>query len=253
LATPPHVASANADLLSERPPRQVVANEPLLSDAMVALVRQALAAGQLARRDVLRAVSNTLYEPECLRLDMVQWLADTGLTEAMGEAARPLSPCPFSRADLREADERNEIAVVVPAGLQREHLATAFDMQHWALGEPNVTSVRAAHDEWLLVSAQDDLSYLGDSCADGVATASGEGKSGLGLEEYVLFAQRYRYLTGKLPDRADWTWLPQSSYVSSLVLCGGFPAYNDLFVNVWPWTECQGGIGFRTARRFTPL
>ncbi len=31
----------------------------------------------------------------------------------MGGAARPLSPCPFSEKDLRSADERNDIPIVI--------------------------------------------------------------------------------------------------------------------------------------------
>jgi hypothetical protein len=221
-----------------------------LSSSLIRLIENSLAEGQIARRDVLRVVCNTLYHPEWVRLDLAQWLLDIGVTAAMGETARPLSSCPFSEMDLRAADERNEIPLVVPAGLRREHLAKAFDMQHWAFGEPNVSTAKIVQDEWLLVSAADELSFLGESCANAIAAAETAGKTGLGFEEYILFAQRFRYLTGKLPDRADWTWLPRSSYVSSLVLCAGFPAYNDIFVNVWPWTEFQGGIGFRTTRRF---
>lgn len=221
-----------------------------LADALVGVLEQSLARGHVARRDVLRLVCSTVWEPEWVRLDMTRWLAETGVTATMGAAAQPLSPCPFTRDELREADLRDEIVVVVPAGLRRSHLAQAFDIRHWALAEPNIASSSAfEQDEWLLVSADEHLPALGDSCADAQAAAASQGRSGLCLEEYVLFAERCRHLTGRLPDRQDWTWLPGSTYVSSLVLCAGYPAYNDLFVNVWPWTEAQGGIGFRSARR----
>lgn len=221
-----------------------------LSDSFVRLIEHSLRDGQVARRDILRTVCDTFYRPEWVRLDLEQWLIQTGTMEAMGSAVRSLPPCPFTEQQLRAADENNEIAIVVPAGLRREHLAKAFDIRHWAISETDVALTGDSQGAWLLVSANDALSFLGKSCSEAVSEAEKSGHTGLSLEEYVLFAQRFRYLMGRLPDSTDWTWLPRSSYASSLVLCGGFPAYNDLFVNVWPWAEFQGNIGLRMARRF---
>lgn len=220
-----------------------------LANSLIHLLRRSLDEGQVGRRDVLKLVCDTFYQPEWVRLDLAQWLADTGLTRAMGAKARPLSACPFTEADLRAADERDEVPLVVPAGLGREHLEKTFGISHWAISEANVTSEASSRDQWMLVSAANELAYLGQSCKDALAAAERSGRTGLSLEEYVLFAQRTHYLIGSFPDRANWTWLPRSTYQSSLVLCGGYPAYNDLFVNVWPWSEFQSNIGLRTAWR----
>lgn len=221
-----------------------------LSDSFIRLIDHSLRDGQVARRDLLRTVCDTFYRPEWVRLDLEQWLTRMGIMDAMGSGAQSVPPCPFTEQELRVADENNEIAIVVPAELRREHLAKSFDIGHWAISEKEVVSPSSSQGTWLLVSANAGLSYLGKSCAEAVSEAEKSGHTGLSLEEYILFAQRFRYLMGKLPDSADWTWLPRSSYASSLVLCGGFPAYNDLFVNVWPWAEFQGNIGLRMARRF---
>lgn len=220
-----------------------------LASSLIQLLRRSLDEGQVGRRDVLKVVCDTFYQPDWVRLDLAQWLAATGVIAAMGAAAKPLTPCPFTEAELRAADERNDVPVVVPAGLRRKHLAEAFAIGHWAISEAKVASEETTGDQWLLVSADKGLSCLGEACKDAMAAAERSGRTGLSLEEYVLFAQRIRYLSGSFPDDLNWTWLPRSSYQSSLVLCGGYPAYNDLFVNVWPWGEFQSNIGLRTARR----
>lgn len=219
------------------------------SHALIRLIEHSIAEGQIARRDVLRAVCDTFYHPDWVRLDFEHWLGETGITGAIGVATQPLPRCPFSTEELRAADENGEIPVAMPAGLRREHLAAAFGIKHWAISEANVSSMEAGKPVWLLVSAREGLSFVGKSCTDAVAAAEKTGHTGLSLEEYVVFAQRYRYLTGRAPDSVDWTWLPRSAYATSLVPCGGFPAQNDIFVNVWPWAEFQGNIGMRLARR----
>jgi hypothetical protein len=219
------------------------------SQALIRLIEHSLHEGQIARRDVLRTVCDTFYHPEWVRLDFEEWLARTGITAAMGDTAEGLPPCPFTRDDLRKADEADEIPIAIPSGLRREHLAKALGIRHWAISEANVTSIGSGEPVWLLVSAREGLSSLGKSCTEAVAAAEKSGYTGLSLEEYVVFAQRYRYLTGRAPDSVDWTWLPRSAYATSLVPCGGFPAHNDIFVNVWPWAEFQGNIGIRLARR----
>lgn len=219
------------------------------SQALIRLIEHSLQEGQIARRDVLRAVCDTFYHPEWVRLDFEHWLAETGITAAIGVEPRRLPPCPFGADELRAADENDEIPVAIPAGLRREHLAKAFGIRHWAISEANVTSMDAGKPVWLLVSAREGLSFVGKSCTEAVVAAEKTGHTGLSLEEYVVFAQRFRYLTGCAPDSIDWTWLPRSAYATSLVPCGGFPAQNDIFVNVWPWAEFQGNIGMRLARR----
>jgi len=225
----------------------------MFTDSLFKLMERGIEEGHLARRDVLRLVCSTIYDPEWVRLDLRNWLSDTGVYAAMGADARPLSPCPFSEKELRDADERNEIPLVAPAGLRRQHLAKAYNMQHWVFTESDVTSESGGNrDEWMLVSAGEDLFRLGESCVDAAEAAKKTGQGGLAFEEYTLFAHRLRHLTGKYPDTMNWTWLPKSSYVSSLVLSAGFPGDKELFLNVWPWTEFHSNVGLRLARRRGP-
>jgi hypothetical protein len=220
----------------------------MLSEIILRLVEEAVASGHLARRDVWRIVSNTTYDPDAVRLDLARWLADVGLLAALGIDGRRIGRCPIGEKELRAADERNEIPLVVPAGLRREHLARAFGQRHWVFTEPGMTSEEPdAGERWLLVSASDSLFKQGDSCVDACTAAGEAGLAGLSLEEYVLFAYRLRYLTGVLPDRETWTWLPRTSY-ASLVVCAGFPDNSELFVNIWPSTEFHSNVGLRVLR-----
>lgn len=222
-----------------------------VSKSLIQLLEHSLDEGQVARRDVLRVVCDTLYSPEWVRLDLAQWLADSGVSHAMGDKAKPLSPCPFSEMELRAADERDEVPLVIPAGLRREHLAKAFGIKHWAINETDVASEAVSYDQWLLVTCGEErLASVGKSCFEAMAAAEEKGQTGLSLKEYILFAYRFRYLVGRFPDTINWTWLPKSSYQSSLVLCGSFPANSDLFINIWPWSEFQSNIGLRLVRRF---
>lgn len=222
----------------------------MFSETLLRLVERAVEEGHLARRDLLRIVCSAVYDPEWVRLDLARWLSDSGIRAATGTERRSLSACPFSEKELRSADERNEIPVVIPAGMRREHLAMAFNMRHWVFGEAGVTSVADGdEDRWLLICAGDDLFESGESCSGAMADAEALGQTGLSLEEYILFSQRVRYLTGNFPDSTKWTWLPRSSYVSSLVLCAGFPGNNELFLNLWPWDDFHSNVGLRLARR----
>jgi hypothetical protein len=220
----------------------------MLSQVLLQLLDEALRTGDLARRDVLRLACSTFYDPEAVRLDLVRWLTETGVLGALGRDPASVSRCPFSEKDLRDADQRNEIALVVPGRLRREHLARALDLKHWIFFEPGVVSDGARDDTWMLVSAGNDLFAEGASCRAATAAAEEAGVTPLSFEEYVLFAYRLRHLTGQFPDREQWSWLPRSVYASSLVVCGGFPG-DELFVNVWPWDEFHSNVGLRAARR----
>lgn len=167
-------------------------------------------------------------KPEELRIEMEKWLRDAGIEKVIGRDVRLKNP---PQALLDKAAKEDAIIVVQPAGCTAAQLSEVFNMTNWAsAGLDTVSVTPAANDEWFASPASDLAPYLGESPENVEKIATRESKKGMSLEQYILFAARFKALRGHYPDVSYWTWLLRS-FERSLVLFAGFDTHGNLQIN----------------------
>lgn len=161
-----------------------------------------------------------------LRSDMEQWLSKMGINKVLGRDIR-LSDPPDSV--MRAAEREDSIVVVQPAGCSASQLSELFKMTNWAAaGLETVSAAPVAKDQWFATPATDVAPHLGESPESVLKSANG--RKGMSLEQYLVFAARFRALRGHFPDVNHWTWLPESNE-RSLLLFAGFDSHGNLQIN----------------------
>lgn len=161
-----------------------------------------------------------------LRAEMEGWLRDTGIEKVTG---RPFSLSEPPAALVEKATKEESILAVQPAGCTAPQLSELFSLTNWAAaGLETVSAAPVAEDLWFLSPALDVAPHLGRS-PDNVAKEV-DGGRGMSLEQYLVFAARFRQARGHYPDVNSWTWLPQS-HERSLLLFAGFDSFGNLQVN----------------------
>lgn len=167
-------------------------------------------------------------KPEELSTEMEKWLRDAGIEKAVGRPLRLTDP-PQSLLDAAAKDDA--IVVVQPAGCTAAQLSEAFKMTNWASAGLDTVSLRStAKDEWFASPASDLAPHLGESPESVEKIAARDRKQGMTLEQYILFAARFKALRGHYPDVNYWTWLLRS-HERSLVLFAGFDTHGNLQIN----------------------
>jgi hypothetical protein len=172
------------------------------------------------------ALKERSVQPAEIRSDMEQWFANAGAAKVFGRAIK-LSDPPASLLKLAQAED--SIIAVQPAGCSAAQLSELFNMANWAAaGLETVSEARADQDRWFVTPATDLAPHMGQS-PEAVMKAA-NGKKGMSLEQYIVFAARFRALRGSLPDINYWTWLPES-HERNLLLFAGFDSYGNLQIN----------------------
>lgn len=165
-------------------------------------------------------------QPAQLRKEMEQWFADAGIAKLLGKSV-DLSDPPTSLVALAQAED--SILAVQPAGCTASQLSELFGMANWAAAGIETVSVAPVEkDQWFVTPATDLAPHMGQSPESVMKSASG--KRGMSLEQYVVFAARYRTVRGRCPDVGYWTWLPES-HERNLLLFAGFDTYGNLQIN----------------------
>ena len=163
-----------------------------------------------------------------VRTEMEKWLQQAGLNKVLGRDIKLTDP---PAALLEKAKENDDIIVVQPAGCTAAELSEAFHLTNWAsVGLETVSSATVDKDLWFIAPAVDLAPYAGESPESVEKIALNEGKKGMSLEQYILFAARFKAVRGHYPDVTYWTWLLRS-HERTLVLFAGFDTFGNLQLN----------------------
>jgi len=171
-------------------------------------------------------------DPESVRQELEHWFITLGIETILGRKFSLARP-PFTSSELAEAYARNEMILCVPRGISRRQLGQLFHLSSWALEDELVSESMEVEDFWFATSASPVADYQ-DKTAKGVQKIfEREGKLGMSLSRYMVFAARMRYLTGQTPDVNSWTWLIRGRYEREHMLIAGFDAHLKFRVQAW--------------------
>ncbi len=172
------------------------------------------------------------HDPEYVRKDLEDWYRHLGL-ESITRRKVSLSPCPFTRDEIEEAEEHNETIICVPKKVTRAQFGLLFRMNTWALNDPLVTLATESEDLWFRTSLNPQPTHIKCSGMEIKHLFIREGKVHFSLERYLVFVARFLWLTKRLPDSQYWIWLPHKPYDRSGMLIAGFDRYGSLSVHGW--------------------
>lgn len=147
----------------------------------------------------------------------------------------PISPCPFTQAELNELDRYNELLVYLPAKLSMSDLCTKLGIRANVNFE-NETMIRNAmvnEDLWFITSAQKTPELLYQTGVYSKRIYEDEGLHGMDFRRYLAFAATFKYKFGHFPDQTYWTFLLSGSYDRSGVSIVGFDSRDVLNHHGW--------------------
>ncbi len=174
----------------------------------------------------------SLTSPEYVRLDLERWYINMGIEDITGKKFQ-LSECPFTKEEIEEAKENNEIIICIPKDVTREQFGELFRIDSWALHDNLVTSASEKSDFWMRTSANSNPSYVNMVGIDLINKLDDENKLHFSLERYLVFIQRMKYLKNITPDEEYWIWLPKGRYDRSGILVAGYDRNGNFNVHGW--------------------
>jgi hypothetical protein len=202
-------------------------------DEALNLVQAMIADGILGARDLSRFVPNQQAgDGESLRQEWERWYVSMGIEAIIG---RPLSlaACPFSQEEIAACEAAGEMILCVPRGVSRTQLGELFRLSTWALSDGMVSDTPETEDAWFRTSRSPSPPHINKSAVEVRRTFEDAGQLGFSLERYLVFAARFRHLTGKYPDFRYWTWLLRGRYDRSGMLIAGFDPLGRFSVHAW--------------------
>ncbi len=202
--------------------------------AVLSLVESMLDQGVLTTLDLRRYARGPedQYEPEFIRQDLENWYRSVGIESIIGRKLS-LSPCPFTRDEIVEAQQNQELLLCIPQGVTRSEFGTLFRINSWALDDPLVTLTTEEKDVWFRTSMSLRPQYLNKTGVQIKQLFEHEGKLHFSIERYLVFIARVRFLTNHTPDQQYWIWLPRGAYDRSGLLIAGFDRYGSFNVHGW--------------------
>lgn len=171
-------------------------------------------------------------EPEFIRNEMERWYKGLGIEVLTGQPFTLKLPY-FSKEEIMNAKINNEMILCVPKGINKALLGKLFHFDSWALHDSLITNTEEAEDFWFITKnelAPENKDLQGRQIKK---VYGNEGKLGMSLERYLVFAARTRYLYNKLPDTSSSTWLLNGKYEKAAFLIAGFDSENKLAVHAW--------------------
>jgi hypothetical protein len=171
-----------------------------------------------------------------------EWFRSLGVEKRVGRAPFTLAPPPMTLLRGLAADE---LLLVQPAGLTAAELSDLFNLSNWAAaGLETVSQATVGADRWFTTSASELPPYLGESPESVLKVAADAGKRGMTLEQYMIFAARFRSVNNRCPDMNYWSWLLESQE-RSLFLFAGFDSHGNLQINSCTADYRDDNIGCR--------
>lgn len=206
----------------------------LLRNTAMALIQSFLHDQIITPQDLLpfAASQGDKTDPEYVRQEMEQWYVTLGI-EAITRQKFSLSRPPFTSRELAEAYELQEMILCVPRRVTHQQLGKLFHFSSWALEDELVSETTEVEDFWFKTRCSQAADYLDRTGKEIQKIFEREGKLGMSLSRYMVFAARMRYLTGQTPDTNYWTWLTRGRYAQKQMLIAGFDTHLKLSVHAW--------------------
>lgn len=173
-----------------------------------------------------------IYDPEFVRQDLETWYQNLGIESIINKSFF-LSPCPFTRDEIEQAHQQQEIILCVPEGVTRQELGKLFRLDSWALHDPLIKSVVEEKDFWFKTSQNMQPHHMNMTGTQIKHLFEDEGILHFNLERYMIFIARIRYITKQTPDAQYWIWLTHVPYDRSGMLIAGFDPNGSFNVHGW--------------------
>lgn len=173
-----------------------------------------------------------LTDPEEVRYEMEQWYRCSGIEVITGRKFE-LGECPFTKEEIQEAIDQDEMILCIPKGVSREELGKMFHIDSWALHDQLVTNVPEKEDFWFRTSMSLTPTDMKRTGIDIATSYEKEQKVQFSLERYIVFIARMRYLTHKTPDSEYWIWIPYGRYDRSGMLIAGYDRFGNFNAHGW--------------------
>jgi len=207
-------------------------------EQVLKLIKAMIADGIILPQDLVRFIPKKVdsYDPEIVRQEMEDWYNNLGIESIIGHKLS-LSPCPFSRKEIDQTIQNNEIILCQPKALTKKQIGQLLRMECWALDDPSVNSVgvKQDYDFWCKTQAalEPPMEFRGLNAEKIRRIFADEGKIGFTLELYLIFIARMRYLRSEIPDKRWWIWLLNTTYDASGYLIAGFDSKANFNVHSW--------------------
>ncbi|HEY9062625.1 MAG TPA: hypothetical protein VIO64_19320 [Pseudobacteroides sp.] len=195
-----------------------------------AMLMDKLISAQDLRKFIPQEINTT--EPEYLRQEMESWYRTLGIEELIKEKFSLKLPY-FTRQEIQEAYENNEIILCVPKGISRKQLGMLFNLSSWALEDELVGQTTEIEDFWFKAKNTLTPEHTDKPGNEIKRIYEKEGKLGMSLERYMAFVARMRYLHGQTPDLKLKTWITHGRYEGKAMLVAGFDSKSKFSVHGW--------------------
>jgi len=117
----------------------------------------------------------------------------------------------FTKEEIKDAYDNNEVIVCVPKGIGVEVLGRLFNFSSWAFVDPLVNSKPEVEDFWFKTSCSIKPEYLDREGREIKSMYQRDGKLNMNLGRYLTFLAYMRY-KGTILDQLHKVWLPNSRY-----------------------------------------
>lgn len=173
-----------------------------------------------------------LTDPEDVRCEMEDWFKAAGVEQVTNKKFS-LSGCPFTKEEIKQLYENDNILLCIPKKVSREELGKLFHIDSWALTDKLVTRVEEEKDFWFYTSRDLKPKWMKKTGVEVANLIDDNNYVHFSLERYVIFLARMRYLTGHIPDSEYWIWLTTGRYDRSGMLMAGIDRYGNFNVHGW--------------------
>lgn len=190
--------------------------------------------GIIEEQDLLRFRQNKIdeFEPEYIRTEMEQWYKALGI-EYITKKEFTLQLPYFTREEIQEAIENDELILCVPKGVNKRQLGQLFGIDSWALTDNLIADTTEENDFWFIMKKSQTAESKDKAGVEIKRIYEKEGKLGLTLERYLVFIARMRYLEKITPDTNTKVWITRGVYEKNAMLIAGFDSEMKFSVHGW--------------------
>lgn len=211
----------------------MAANE-LLREQALKTIEVMLEDQLIQNEDMMRFQINEhdIFSAEYIRNEMENWYRTLGIEYLLKKKFSLRTP-QFTKEEIKEASDNNEIILCVPQGISRRQLGKLFNIDNWTFENELVGNTPEFEDFWFTTKKTFEPEMLDKTGTEIQRTYKKEGKLGMNLERYLVFIARMRYLTRQTPDTKNKTWLTHGKYEGKTMLIAGFDSKGDFTSHGW--------------------